>query len=298
MKSFVIIFALASSIFSTTSHITAGFDYVGSTSVTTSAITAGFSRDGGAGCTDSINYLGVSDSSDTTIVHSGVALCSGTLHSIWELVDGSDRDSTAFVVDSGDTVIDTVEGLTASTEYRLQMRLGAFLSYYDSVATEAGVDTDTVDICVGTEIDSVVNLDGRHDTGLVGDTVRLFVNEIKTTDSVFLNATAQNIVARGLDTLRFVVSGTSGQLRVKDSCGTWDSLAFYVDAVTQFDLTTSVTGSGSVTPGDTTVDSASGFAITATPGVGYDFSGWTVVSGTILFNADSSRCSLSTAATL
>lgn len=68
----------------------------------------------------------------------------------------------------------------------------------------------------------------------------------------------------------------------------------------QYTLTMATIGSGTVTPsaGDTTVDSASGFAITATPGVGYTFTGWTVVSGTILFNPDSSRCSLSTDATL
>lgn len=68
----------------------------------------------------------------------------------------------------------------------------------------------------------------------------------------------------------------------------------------QYTLTMATIGTGTVTPsaGDTTVDSASGFAITATPGVGYTFTGWTVVSGTILFNPDSSRCSLSTDATL
>lgn len=68
----------------------------------------------------------------------------------------------------------------------------------------------------------------------------------------------------------------------------------------QYTLTMATIGTGTVTPsaGDTTVDSGAGIPITATPGIGYTFTGWTTVSGTILFNADSSRCSLSTAATL
>jgi hypothetical protein len=244
----------------------------------------------GGGEADCDSLLRVGHSSTPSTIRDSCRIVCDTADTVLCLFDTDTSsgpfDTTRFLGNgANDTMVLSKTGLVESTDY--------FTKWIDSVKTTGWLKITTADsisdtltdtICITVQIDSVINLDGTHDTGFVGDTIRLFANEIKETDSVFLGTTAQTIIARGLDTLRFVVSGTSGakQLRVKDSCGTWDSTAFFVDAIPQYNLTTSVTGSGSVDPAGTTAhDSGSGFALTATDGVGYDFVEWEILSGTV-----------------
>lgn len=178
------------------------------------------------GCTDSITYAGKTDSAAAWISHTGTFRCGGSAWAIWELANGTGRDSTILgTVDSGDVKNDTIRNLTYSTRYRFQMRLDDWLSDYDTSYTADSIDNDTALICFSPQIDSV----SGPDSAVRGGLKTIIGIEFKSTGGICsLGDSGVTVVAQTDTTVQFAVpdSMPAGVYDIVfvDSCGNKDTL--------------------------------------------------------------------------
>jgi hypothetical protein len=123
-------------------------------------------------------------------------------------------------------------------------------------------------------------------SGYVGDRIKIYGPEIKDTGSLTFHGKICVLDSVNNDTIYAVVPDTAfgaHDFIWVDPYGKKDTIEFTLleeVVIPQFNLTTSYTGSGSVSPeGTTAQDSGAEVNISATSGTGYDFSVWRILSG-------------------
>jgi hypothetical protein len=256
-------------------------------------------------CTDSITYSGIYDSSATELMHLGVAECGGSVWSIFQEIGGA-RDSVSFgAVDSGDTIRDTIVGLTPSTQYRLQLRLDAFLTGYDTAWTEESIDACDSVHQVGFVDSLPTRLIYKATVGCTTtDTIRTVWGEDTTALDTNYHAGTFSAGDTIRDTMTSLMPSTKYYAASIDSmfktayasAWTTDSIDSTEIEVTGYTLTVNNDGHGSTDPsGATDVDSGAGTAISASASSHYHFLNWSVTSGTgVTFSSTTSASSACT----
>jgi hypothetical protein len=188
-----------------------------------------------SGC-DSVYQIGFTDSVVTQLIYKSTVGCAET-DSI-RVVYGTDTTEldTAYHAGSysaGDTIKDTLKGLSPSTKYFAASLDSLFKTLYDTAWTLDSSEGIPVYFCATPDLDSL------SDSSVAsGTNIRVYGSELKDNNGHFyLDGSEQTIVSLEKDSAEVTISG---------SLGTYDF--YFIDSCNQYSDTIEVTIVESITP--------------------------------------------------